>query len=82
MKTIGRVMQPFSVHYLMTLLLSFKKISPRVSELLSGHILKFTKGHNSIKTVDGVMVLNLCTSHDDLYLYKVSRKYLKGFKSY
>ena len=28
---------------------SFKKISQRVSKLLSGHILKFTKGYNSIK---------------------------------
>ena len=29
------------------------------------------------------MVLNLCTSSDDaLYLYQVSRKYLKGFQSY
>ena len=35
-------------------------------------------GHNSIKTVNGVMVLNLCTSSDDaLYLYQVSRK---GFR--
>ena len=39
------------------------------------------KGHNSIKA--GVMVLNLCKSPDDaLYLYQVSRKYLKGFQSY
>ena len=29
------------------------------------------------------MVLNLCISSDDvLYLYQVSRKYLKGFQSY
>ena len=29
------------------------------------------------------MVLDLCTSSEDaLYLYQVSRKYLKGFKSY
>ena len=43
--------------------------------------LQFTKGHNSIKTVNGVMVLNLCISSDDtLYLYQVSRKYLKGFQ--
>ena len=29
------------------------------------------------------MVLNLCTSLDDvLYLYQVSRKYLKRFQSY
>ena len=29
------------------------------------------------------MVLNLCKSPDDaLYLYQISRKYLKGFQSY
>ena len=29
------------------------------------------------------MVLNLCTSSDDaVYLYQVSRKYVKGFQSY
>ena len=44
---------------------------------------KFTKGHNSVKTVNGVMVLNLCISSDDaLYLYQLSRKYLKEFQSY
>ena len=44
---------------------------------------KFTKGHNSAKSLDGVMVFNLYTSSDDaLYLYQVSRKYLKGFYSY
>ena len=65
------------------------KISQRVSELQTQTELstlwqsKFTKGHNSVKTVDGVMVLNLCTSSDDaLYLYQVSRKYLTGFQSY
>ena len=65
------------------------KISQRVSELRTqtvGSTLgwsKFTKGHNSVKTVDGVMVLNLCTSSDGaLYLYQVSRKYLTGFQSY
>ena len=41
------------------------------------------KWHNSVKTVDGVMVLNLVTSSDNaLYLYQVSRKYLKGFQRY
>ena len=39
----------------------FKKISPRVSKLLSRHILKFTKGHNSITNEGGVTVLVLCT---------------------
>ena len=44
---------------------------------------QFTKGHNSVKTVDGLKVLNLCISSDDaLYLYQVSRKYLKEFQSY
>ena len=41
------------------------------------------KGHNSIKTVDGVMVLNLCTLYDDAkYLYHAFRNYLKGFQCY
>ena len=36
-------------------------------------IVKFAKGHNSIKNVGGVMVLVLCMSFDDaLYWYKVS----------
>ena len=51
------------------------KLSQRVSELetqtvgstLGGS--QFTKGHNAIKTVNGGMVLNLCTSSDNaLYL--------------
>ena len=64
------------------------KISQRVSELqiqtvgLALGWSKFTKGHNSVKTVDGVMVLNLCTSSDDaLYLYQVSTKNIsQGFR--
>ena len=81
MKTIGRVMKPFSAHHLITLYIytHFKKISPRVSELFSGHILKFTKEHHSIKNVGGVMILILCTLTDNaLYLSQVLRKYLKG----
>ena len=36
-------------------------------------IMKFAKGHNSVKNVGGVMVLVLCMSLDDaLYLNKVS----------
>ena len=36
-------------------------------------IVKFAKGHNSVKNVGGVMVLVLCMSFDDaLYLYKIS----------
>ena len=43
-------------------------------------ILKFTKGHNFIKNVGRVMVLDRCSSSNDtLYLYKVSLNYLKGF---
>ena len=34
---------------------------------------KISKGHNSVKNVDGVMVFVLCTSSDDgPYLYTVS----------
>ena len=65
------------------------KVSQRVSELETqtvGSTLGwslFTEGHNSVKTVNEVMVLNLCISSDDaLYLCYVSRKYLKGFLSY
>ena len=65
------------------------KVSQRVSELETQTVgltlgwLQFTKGHNSVKTVNGVMVLNLCTSSDNaLYLYQVLRKYLKGFQNY
>ena len=53
-------------------------VSQRVSVLQTQTVgstqgwLQFTKGHNSTKTVDGVMVLNLCISTDDaLYLYQV-----------
>ena len=46
-------------------------------------ILKFTKGHNSVKSVGGVSVLILCTWSDNaLYLYQVLSKYLRGFQSY
>ena len=65
------------------------KLSQRVSESETQTVgltlgwSQFTKDHNSVKTVNGVMVLNLCTSSDDaLYLYQVSRKYHKGFQSY
>ena len=64
------------------------KVSQRVSKLETQTVewtpgwSQFTKGHNSVKTVNGVMVLNLCISSDNpLYLYQVSRKYLKGFQS-
>ena len=65
------------------------KVSQRASELETQIVglrlvwSQFTKGYNSVKTVNGVMVLNLCISSDDaLYLYQVSRKYLKGFQNY
>ena len=45
--------------------------------------MKFTKGHNSVKSVGGVKLLVLCTSSDNaLYLYQGLPKYLKGFHSY
>ena len=45
-------------------------------------MVKFSKGHNFIKNVDGVKVSTPCTLSDDtLYLYQVSRNYLKGFQS-
>ena len=65
------------------------KVSQRVSELQTQTAeatpgrSQFTKGHNSIKTVDGVIVLNLCTLSDNaLCSYQVSGKYLKGFPRY
>ena len=34
---------------------------------------KISKGHNSVKHVDGVSILVLCTLSDDgIYLYQVS----------
>ena len=52
----------------------------RVTDLNSrvdARVVTIYKGAQFRKTVDGVMVLNLCTSPDDaLYLYQVSRKYL------
>ena len=46
-------------------------------------ILKFTKGHNSVKSVGVVRILVLCTLSDNaLSLYQVLPKYLKGFQSY
>ena len=75
MKTIGipRIMQAFFAH-LMTFIFvpSFKKISPRASELSSGHTLKFTKEHNPIKNVGGVTVLVMCTSPDNAFIFEPS----------
>ena len=54
---------------------SFVKIFQKVSELLSRHDFhsEIFKGHNSVKNVDGVMVLVVCMSFDGaLYLYQVS----------
>ena len=46
-------------------------------------ILKFSKGHYSINSVGGVMVLVLSTSSDGvIYLYQVLSKYLTEFQSY
>ena len=51
------------------------KIFLTILKLQSGHSfdIKISKGHNSVKNVDGVMVLILCTLSDGgLYLYKLS----------
>ena len=46
-------------------------------------ILKFSKGHNSVNSVGGVMALVLFTLSDGvLYLYQVLSEYLIGFQSY
>ena len=50
-------------------------VSQRVSELQTQTVgltlgwSHLTEGQNSVKTVAGVMVLNLCTSSDDAYIY-------------
>ena len=74
----------------MVCILKFSKgASQRVSKLKTQTVglglewLQFTKGTTSVKTVNRVIALNLCTSSDDgLYSYQVSRKYLKRFQSY
>ena len=48
-------------------------------------ILKFAKGHNSVKSVGGVLVLFSYTSSDKLnaiHLYQILLKYLIRFQSY
>ena len=46
-------------------------------------IVKFAKGHNSIKNVGGLMVLVLCLSfHNALYRFPSLWKYIKGFQRY
>ena len=46
-------------------------------------ILKISKGNNSAKNVDGVTVVNLCTSSGHaLYFYQVLWNYLKRYQSY
>ena len=46
-------------------------------------ILEFSKGHNSVNNVGGVMVLVLSISSDSvLYLYQVLPMYLTGFQCY
>ena len=54
------------------------KISEKFSKLLSGHYFQteMFKGHNSLKNVGPVMVLNLCTSsYDALYLVYICIKF-------
>ena len=63
------------------------KVSQRVSELqtqIVGSTLgwsQFTKEDNSVKTVDGVMILNLCTSSDNaLFCTNFQKNISKGFR--
>ena len=54
------------------------KISQQVSKLLCRHyfLTEIFKGHNSLKNVGRVMVLNLCTSsYDALYLVYICTKF-------
>ena len=67
---------------------SFVKVSQRVSGLQTqtvGLTLKwsqFTKGHNSVKTVDGVMVLIFAYCLVMLYIYtKFQENISKDFRS-
>ena len=63
------------------------KKSQQFSKLLSGHNFQteIIKGHNSLKTVGQVIVLNLCTSsYDALYLVYICTRFheniLEGIK--
>ena len=65
------------------------KVSQRVSMLKTQTVgsglewWQFTKGTNSVKTVNGVMALNLCTSSDDgFYHTKFQENISIGFQSY
>ena len=54
------------------------KISQQLSKLFDGHYFQTEnfKGHNSLKNVGQVMVLNLCTSSfDALYLVYICIKF-------
>ena len=58
------------------------KISQQFSKLLSGHYFQteILKGHNSLKNIGRVMVLNLCTSsYDALYLDYFVQSFMKIF---
>ena len=62
------------------------KKSQQFSTLLSGHTFQteIFKGHNSLKNVGQVMVLNLCTaSYDALYLVYINfvRSFMKIFST-
>ena len=65
----------FSAHRLMVYICTkfHKKILEGIKVIERTQFSKISKGHNSIKNVNGIMVLFLCTSSDDsLYLYTVS----------
>ena len=70
-------MQPFSAYHLITLYICTKfleKKSPRISELLRGHILKFTKGYYSLQMWVELRYL-LCTHRLILHILKFTKGY-------
>ena len=67
----------FSAHILMMLYICTKFCEKKMKnlQLLKGHYFQteIFKGHNSLKNVGQLMVLNIYTlSYDALYLYQVS----------
>ena len=73
MKNKGRVMQPFSAYHLKILYIctKFQENISKGFKVIKKTLLKFTKGHNSIKNVDGVQYL-FC-AHRLTMLYSLAK---------
>ena len=85
MKSIGRVMQPFSEHHLITLYICTQfqeNISKgfRVTEQTHTKIYKGGLFHKKCRW--SYCTCSVTSPDNALYLYQVSRKYHKGFQSY